>query len=176
MDGIANIPKTLNEIVKIQEVIKSLDEEMANLSTQLYEFDQRNISGVEDLSRLDTLKLNMEKCRATLEEHSRWNQLFREATTMIESGGHLIETADKLEILNNSLEILKYMPGNEERNETCQKLTAQFLVTIEDKILHIITLDKDHIIGYDYLQTLQQIFYVYQKLKRFDENIIILFI
>lgn len=173
MDSVTVMPKTLAEIVKIQEIIQALDQEMAMLSTQLYEFDQRNISGVEDLSRLDTLKINMERCRATLEEHSRWNQLFREAKTMIENGGHLSETADKLEILNNSLEILKCMPGNEERTETCQELTTEFLVTIEEKILHIITLDKDHIIGYDYLQTLQQIFYVYQKLKRF--LIIILF-
>jgi hypothetical protein len=79
----------------MQEVVGVLDREMSQLSSQLYEFDQRNISGVEDLSRLDTLKLNMERCRDTLEEHARWNQLVREAKTMMESGGHYSDCADR---------------------------------------------------------------------------------
>jgi hypothetical protein len=94
-EAVAMMPRTLAEISRMKDVIKTLDREMAALTTQLYEFDQRNIAGVEDLSRLDTLKLNMEKCRDTLEEHARWSQLVREAKTMMESGGHFSESADR---------------------------------------------------------------------------------
>lgn len=95
VEAVAMMPRTLAEISKTQDIIKSLDAEMAELATQLHEFDQRNIGGVEDLSRLDTLKLNMEKCRATLEEHARWSQLVREAKSMIESGARFSESADR---------------------------------------------------------------------------------
>lgn len=96
IEAVAMMPRTLAEISRTQDIIKNLDAEMADLAKQLYEFDQRNIAGVEDLSRLDTLKLNMEKCRATLEEHARWSQLVREAKAMIETGGRLSESADRL--------------------------------------------------------------------------------
>jgi hypothetical protein len=102
MEAVALIPRTISEIHRMQEVLGVLDREMSDLSTQLSEFDQRNISGVEDLSRLDTLKLNMEMCRDTLEEHARWNQLVREAKTMMESGGHFSDSADRFENLPNS--------------------------------------------------------------------------
>lgn len=102
MEAVALMPRTISEIHRMQEVLGVLDREMADLSTQLSEFDQRNISGVEDLSRLDTLKLNMEKCRDTLEEHARWNQLVREAKTMMESGGHFSDSADRFEKISNS--------------------------------------------------------------------------
>ena len=95
VEAVAMMPRTLAEISKTQDVIKNLDAEMSELATQLYEFDQRSIGGVEDLSRLDTLKLNMEKCRATLEEHARWSQLVREAKAIMESGGRFSESADR---------------------------------------------------------------------------------
>ena len=75
---------------------------MNTLGAQLKAFDQRNVVGVEDLSRLDTLKSNIEKCKATLEEHARWSQLVREAKTFMESGGRLSDSADRL-ILNHSI-------------------------------------------------------------------------
>ena len=68
---------------------------MKNLSSQLNNFDQRNVLGVEDLSRLDTVKVNMEKCKATLEEHARWSQLVREAKSLLEDSGRLTDTADR---------------------------------------------------------------------------------
>ena len=43
-----------------------------HVATQLQAFDQRNVTGVEDLSRMDTMKTNIEKSKATLEEHARW--------------------------------------------------------------------------------------------------------
>jgi hypothetical protein len=101
MEAVALMPRTISEIHRMQEVLGVLDREMSDLSTQLSEFDQRNISGVDDLSRLDTLKLNMEKCRDTLEEHARWNQLVREAKTMMESGGHFSDSADRFEKISN---------------------------------------------------------------------------
>ena len=95
IDAAAMMPRCLSEVSRTQGILKTLDSEMASLATQLQEFDQRNINGVEDLSRLDTLKLNMERCKATLEEHARWSQLVREATSLLDSGGRLSESADR---------------------------------------------------------------------------------
>jgi hypothetical protein len=182
MEAVALMPRTISEIGRMQEVVGVLDREMAQLSSQLYEFDERNISGVEDLSRLDTLKLNMERCRDTLEEHARWNQLVREAKTMMESGGHYSECADRsgvflhspslpeccrLETLQNSLEILRLMPGHEERLETCQQLTSSLLAVIEARVLHDITLNRERTVtGHDLVHSLKEMLYVFQKLKR----------
>jgi hypothetical protein len=181
-EAVALMPRTIAEIGRMQEVVGVLDREMSQLSSQLYEFDQRNISGVEDLSRLDTLKLNMERCRDTLEEHARWNQLVREAKTMMESGGHYSDCADRyvaplpppsserfhrLETLQNSLEILHLMPGHEERLETCQQLTSSLLTVIEARVLHDITLNRERTVsGHDLVHSLKEMLYVFQKLKR----------
>ena len=90
------MPRILQEVSRIEDVLKSLESEMNSLAAQLKAFDQRNVVGVEDLSRLDTLKSNIEKCKATLEEHARWSQLVREAKTFMEGGGRLSDSADRL--------------------------------------------------------------------------------
>lgn len=95
IDAAGMMPRCQTEISRSQGILKTLESEMASLAIQLQEFDQRNINGVEDLSRLDTLKLNMEKCKATLEEHARWSQLVREARSILESGSRFSETADR---------------------------------------------------------------------------------
>ena len=97
VDASSMIPRTLTETTRSQNILKNLENEMSSLAVQLQEFDQRNISGVEDLSRLDTLKLNMEKCKATLEEHARWSQLVREAKSLLDSGGRFSDSADRYE-------------------------------------------------------------------------------
>jgi hypothetical protein len=95
VDAASMMPRCLTEISRTQGILKTLESEMASLAIQLQEFDQRNINGVEDLSRLDTLKLNMERCKATLEEHARWSQLVREAKSILESGGRFSDSADR---------------------------------------------------------------------------------
>lgn len=90
-----SMPRILSDISRIQDTLKHQHLEIAMLAGELREFDQRNINKVEDLSRLDTLKLNMEKCKATLEEHARWSQLVREAKNIMESGGKFSESADR---------------------------------------------------------------------------------
>lgn len=94
-EAMSTMPRMVQSISRMQDTIASIEAEMANLASQLQDFDQRNVVGVEDLSRLDTLKTNMETCKATLEEHARWNQLVREARTIMESGGRLSESADR---------------------------------------------------------------------------------
>jgi len=89
------IPRVLSDISRIEEVLCDLDAEMGSLAQQLRAFDERNVAGVEDLSRLDTLKSNMEKCKATLEEHARWSQVVREAKSLLETGDNLSDTADQ---------------------------------------------------------------------------------
>jgi DNA repair exonuclease SbcCD ATPase subunit len=79
----------------MEEVLKNLDDELARLSEQIATFDTKNATGIEELSRLDTLKSNIETCKGTLEEHARWNQVVRESWALLESGGHLSETADR---------------------------------------------------------------------------------
>jgi hypothetical protein len=89
------IPRIMSDISRIQNILNDQQKEMSLLAKELKEFDQRNINKVEDLSRLDTLKVNMEKCKATLEEHARWSQLVREARNIMESGGKFSDSADR---------------------------------------------------------------------------------
>ena len=86
-------------------------------------FDQRNVSGVEDLSRLDTLKSNMEKCNATLEEHARWSQVVREAKAILDGGGSLTDSADRCAIhgTRNYLELVR----RTYRNMCCSVLESK---------------------------------------------------
>ena len=95
IEAMTSMPRVQQSIARMQETVAAIESEMSNLALQLQDFDQRNVVGVEDLSRLDTLKTNMETCKATLEEHARWNQLVREARTIMESGGRFSESADR---------------------------------------------------------------------------------
>lgn len=95
VEAMTIMPRVLSDVARIEETLRDMDSEMHNLAAQLRSFDQRNIAGVEDLSRLDTLKSNMERCKATLEEHARWSQVVREARTFLESGGRLADSADR---------------------------------------------------------------------------------
>lgn len=95
VESMSTMPRILSEISKTEDQLRTIEAEMKSLSQQLNSFDQRNVAGVEDLSRLDTLKTNMEKCKATLEEHARWSQLVREAKIIMEGGGRLSDSADR---------------------------------------------------------------------------------
>jgi len=95
VESMSTMPRIILEISKTEDQLRSVEAEMKSLSLQLNSFDQRNVAGVEDLSRLDTLKTNMEKCKATLEEHARWSQLVREAKSFLEGGGRLSDSADR---------------------------------------------------------------------------------
>jgi hypothetical protein len=48
----ATMPRILAEISRVEDQLKSIESEMATLSEQLSSLDQRNVVGVEDLSRL----------------------------------------------------------------------------------------------------------------------------
>ena len=119
------------------------------------------MAGVEDLSRLDTLKSNMEKCKATLEEHARWSQLVREAKNILESGGRLADSADRIETMHRSLQILQNLPGHEERQQTCESLSEALLAALRPRVRRdIVSLD---------LSPLHEYLYVYEKLSRKHE-------
>ena len=122
VDAIQTIPRVQNDIMRIEDVLKGVNGEMQELAAQLQDFDQRNVAGVEELSRLDMLKKNMEKCKGILEEHARWSQVVREAKTFLEGGGRLADSADRIEIMLKSLELLKLMPGHDERESTFNAL------------------------------------------------------
>lgn len=55
------MPRVLSDVARIDEVLKNIEGEMQSLAAQLRTFDLRNVAGVEDLSRLDNLKNNMEQ-------------------------------------------------------------------------------------------------------------------
>lgn len=61
VEAMTTMPRVLSDVTRIEEVLKNIEEEMQSLAAQLRTFDQRNVAGVEDLSRLDTLKNNMEQ-------------------------------------------------------------------------------------------------------------------
>ena len=55
------MPRVLSDVSRIEDVLRNIETEMKSLAVQLRTFDLRNVAGVEDLSRLDTLKNNMEQ-------------------------------------------------------------------------------------------------------------------
>ena len=60
VDTMSAIPRVLNEVTRIEDILQNVNTEMSELAGQLKTFDNRNVQGVGDLSRLDTLKTNME--------------------------------------------------------------------------------------------------------------------
>lgn len=161
VEAMSTMPRVLSEVSRIEETLHGVENEMQSLAEQIRMFDQRNVAGVEDLSRLDTLKNNMGKCKATLEEHARWSQLVREATTFLEGGGRLSDSADRIEVMFRSLEILKNMPGHEERKETCETLSNSLLSALRPRV-------RRDVAGAD-LSPLHEYLYAYEKLGRKHE-------
>lgn len=161
VEAMSTMPRVTSEVSRIEDLLKNVESEMQSLALQLKMFDQRNVSGVEDLSRLDTLKSNMEKCKATLEEHARWSQLVREAKNFLESGGRLSDSADRIETMYKSLDILQNMPGHEERKETCETLSNLLLSTLRPRV-------RRDIAGLD-LSPLHEYLYAYNKLGKKHE-------
>jgi hypothetical protein len=158
MESMSTMPRMVSEINRLQEQLGSVQEEMKVISDHIHSVDDRSVAGVEELSKLDYIKTNMEKCRATLEEHARWSQLVREARTLLEGGGgELSETADRIQVMNNSLEILKKLPGHEERKETYE--------TFRTTLLNALTPNIRKEINEMSMGTLQEYFYVYKKLN-----------
>jgi hypothetical protein len=95
IESMSTIPRVVLEINRLQDQLHSVQDEMKLISQHIHSVDQRSVHGVEELSRLDHIKTNMESCRSTLEEHTRWNQLAREARVLLEGSGDLSETADR---------------------------------------------------------------------------------
>jgi hypothetical protein len=95
---VSTMPRLTSEIGTVENTLESMQNEMTALSKQLNTFDQRNVAGVEDLSRLHTLKTNMQKCQTTLEEHVQWSRVVTLARVHAESQGSPRESADHLEV------------------------------------------------------------------------------
>lgn len=95
VDAITSMPRVAAEVGRMEEALRNVDTELLYLTNQLASFDDKNATAVEELSRLDTLKLNIETCKGTLEEHARWNQMVREAWLLLENGGRLSDAADR---------------------------------------------------------------------------------
>lgn len=157
-EAMTSMPKIQSETLRIEGVLEDMDNEMKMLALQLNAFDEKNVVGIEDLSRLDTLKSNMENCRAMLEEHTRWSQLVREARMFIESNDRFADSADRIEVMVRSLEILRHMPGHQDRQDTCKSLTENLLGNVRPAL-------KDSICGTDFA-SLREYLYVYTKLGR----------
>jgi hypothetical protein len=161
VEAMSSTPRLLSDISRIEDKLQSFEEEMKNLSVQLRTFDQRNVAGVEDLSRLDTLKSNMEKCKSTLEEHARWGRLGHEAKSFMQGGGKLSKSADRIEALYTSLDVLKDMPGHQDRVTLCKELSEALLTALRPRVRKDISGSNVSILS-DYM-------YVYEKLQRKDE-------
>lgn len=52
VESMATMPRILAEINRVEDQLKAIEFEMATLTEQLNSLDQRNVAGVEDLSRL----------------------------------------------------------------------------------------------------------------------------
>lgn len=156
VESMSTMPRLLSDISKIEDQLKQTENEMKKLSAEIVNFDQRNVSGVEDLSRLDLMKSNIDRCKSTLEEHARWSVLVREAKSQLESGTNRAQTADRIESMFRSLSILKKLPGHDARLASCNALRDSLLSSLRP------TIQRD-IAGAD-LITLKEYLYIFQKL------------
>ena len=55
-----SMPRIVTDITKAEDILKEINNEMNILSIQLKEFDEKNVSGSEELSRLDAIKTTLE--------------------------------------------------------------------------------------------------------------------
>jgi hypothetical protein len=98
IESMSSMPRMIGEIGRLEDQLRAVQREMESIENNVRLADKRGLTGLEDLSRLDHLKGNMEKCKSTLEEYDQWNQVVREARQLLESGGVLSETADRLSL------------------------------------------------------------------------------
>jgi len=163
VDAVATMPRVLSEVARVEDILRSVDREMSELAGRLRSFDQRNVHGVLELSRLDTLKSNMERCKGGLEEHARWGQLVREANAFLQGGGRLADSADRVATMRRSLIALANMPGHDERKATCVQLSDALLAAVRPRAL------KEMSGSILNLPAVQEYVYVYAQLDRHTE-------
>ena len=163
VDAVATMPRVLSEVARVEDILKSVDSEMSELAGRLRTFDQRNVHGVLELSRLDTLKSNMERCKGGLEEHARWGQLVREAKAFLQGGGRLADSADRVATMRRSLIALANMPGHDERRATSVQLSDALLAAVRPRALQEMASSTLN------LPAVQEYVYVYAQLDRHAE-------
>eukprot|EP01039_Chlorochromonas_danica_P008738 gene8738-9631_t len=161
VESMATMPRIVAEIGRLEDQLQVIHHEMRNLSEHVNTVDNRGITGVEELSRLDALKTSMEKCKSTLEEHARWSQLVREARLLLESGGTLSETADRIETMFKSLEVLRELPGHEEREKSC--------ISYRDALLGALLPALQSSFDPLDITRLEEYLYVFRKVNREEE-------
>ena len=162
-DAASTMPRVSGEIEHVEDILSSVSADMKELASSLNSFDQRNIAGVDALSRLDMLKSNMEDVVATLNEHAQWSILVREAKTLLESGGRLADSADRISTMQHSLELLSQMPGHEDRLETCEVMSSALLAAVHPRVKADVEASKIDIAAmHEYL-------HVFSKLGKKDE-------
>ena len=59
-EAMISMPRIVTDITKAEDILKEINNEMNILSIQLKEFDEKNVSGSEELSRLDAIKTTLE--------------------------------------------------------------------------------------------------------------------
>jgi hypothetical protein len=92
VEAMTTMPRVLSDVARIDEVLKNIEGEMQSLAAQLRTFDLRNVAGVEDLSRLDNLKNNMEQV------HGRFDDLLFIACSQL-----MLSVECRIEILKVSI-------------------------------------------------------------------------
>lgn len=161
VEALLVMPRVHSEISVLEEHLKLLSKERKKLATQLRSFDNKTVHGVDDLSRLDIVKNNMNKCKITLEEYARWNQIVREVKKLLQGGGRLSDSADSVSRMIQSMKILQNMPKHEERSNICNELSHTLFVALQPQVRKLI-LDRD-------LNNLHDYVYAYDKLERKNE-------
>lgn len=168
VESMSTMPRMVAEVSRLEDQLQVIRHEMRKLSEHINAVDKRSIAGVEELSRLDGLKASMEVCRSTLEEHARWSQLVREARQLLENGGTLSETADRIETMFRSLDVLREMPGHAERQEACvsyrSSLLAALLPSIRSQLTSSTAEEVEGTGG-----SLREYLYVFRKLGREEQ-------
>ena len=90
------IPQMLSRLNTTEDNVLTIQESLEKKTLDQYSINGNSvIPGMHELSRLDIAKCNMEKCVSILSEHTTWNALVKDTTMFLETGGRLVEVAEK---------------------------------------------------------------------------------
>jgi acetolactate synthase small subunit len=161
VEAVTVMPRVVDEIERVEASVKSLQTSIAQLSNHIEGLESRRVTGVDDLSRLDILKRNMELCKVTLTEAARWAQHVRDARAALASHSNIKVAADKIEAMQQSLNMLKDMPDHNLREQTLREITDTLAARLHPKLVQEINA-KDPTL-------LQELIYVFRKINKAAE-------
>jgi len=171
------LPRAFREVDRIGRDAESLESEIENLLEQLRALqdgghgeDGSTVSAITTLEHLHVIKTNLNQTLDVVEQSASWDRLVREVEGFF-SARDLVSVAGKLGNLRSSVDLLKGMPGHEDRKELLlrmeQRLETLIGPGLRDAIKKCLEVfEKDQID--DAENELQGFVGIFEKLERLE--------